>query len=219
MTAAPLIALIHGTPAAIAPAASGIAEGFPDAQTWNILDDRLLKEAGERGGLTPELDERMQRLIQHARTEGAAAVLLTCSMYGRSAMRAAGSSDVPILAADEAVFDAALTGGYATVLVLATLEASRADTLARLADEAALVEGAPSFDSLVPEGAFAATGDDDALLAAVTAALADHSRPFDAVLLAQYTLAPIASRLQQHLGLPVLSGPAAAAAALRARLA
>ena len=212
----PLIALISGTPAAIAPAASALNDAVPGAVVWNILDDRLLKEASARGGLTPELDLRMQRLIDHAVQEGADAVLLTCSMYGTVATGS--DARIPVLAADESVFAETLGGGFSDVLVVATLEASRADTVARLEQLAEGVENAPTLHSVVPAGSFEATGDTDALLARVVAGVHEAGGQFDAVMLAQYSLAPIAAELQREINLPVLAGPQAAAADLLTRL-
>ena len=42
--------------------------------------------------------------------------------------------------------------------------------------------------------------------------------PVDAVLLAQYSISPSAAALQDRLGIPVLTGPARAAARMRAAL-
>ncbi|MGO1876514.1 TIM barrel protein, partial [Agrococcus casei] len=215
-TSEPLIALISGTSAAIAPAASALQSAVPGVVIWNILDDRLLKEASARGGLTPELDLRMQRLIDHAVQEGADAVLLTCSMYGTVATES--DASIPVLAADESVFAETLGGRFADVLVVATLEASRADTIARLEQLAAGVESAPTLHSVVPAGSFEATGDADALLASVVAGVRNVDAKFDAVMLAQYSLAPIAADLQREISMPVLAGPQAAAADLLARL-
>jgi hypothetical protein len=54
---------------------------------------------------------------------------------------------------------------------------------------------------------------------ALTSALIDAAKPFvgsiDAVLLAQYSLAPAAIAVEEALGLPVISGPQAAALKLK----
>ena len=74
----PTVALVHATPAAMAPARSAFADRFPQARLWNLLDDRLISEAEATGGLTPALRHRMQTLIRHAVDGGADAVLLSC---------------------------------------------------------------------------------------------------------------------------------------------
>lgn len=212
----PLIALISAVPAAIGPARDAVVAAMPQAQVWNILDDRLLVDADEQGAVTPHLAERMRRLIQHAIAEGADGVLLTCSLYGSVAATVLDSA-VPILAADSSAFDAAVTGGYREVVVVASLQSAAADSVARLSQ--AGVDAGVGWDvsSEVVEAAFAATkaGDNEALFAALAAALdARHSLP-DAFVLAQYSLAPVAERLQARYNIPVISGPQRAASALR----
>lgn len=218
-TPAPLIALISATPAAIGPAANAIGALFPEATVWNILDDRLLKDADRQGGLTPPLADRMQRLIDHALTEGADGVLLTCSLYGPVAHRIEGAA-VPILAADDAAFATAVASGHGRILVVASFQAALTDAVARFS--AAVATATPPIEVLgaVAEGAFAATasGDGDALLASLVQAGRAFEGRIDAVLLAQYTLAPFATAMSAELGIPVISGPDAAATTLRARL-
>ena len=130
-SATPRIALIHGTPAAIAPAVAGMTTVFPGAEVWNILDDKLLPDADAQGGLTPHLVDRMNRLIDLALADGAAGVLLTCSMYGSLAH--ATTADVPVLSPDEAAFETALAGNYGTILVVASFESALNDSVARFA--------------------------------------------------------------------------------------
>jgi Asp/Glu/hydantoin racemase len=215
----PLIALISGTPAAVEPATTGMATEFSDATVWNILDDRLLTDANAIGSVSPHLYARMTRLIEHARAEGAAGILVTCSMYGGVA-HDFDTDDFPILAADDAVFAAGLTGNYRRILLVASFASALADTEQRFAAAAAAAGRTIDVLSLVPDGAFAATQAKDP--AALTAALIAACLPFvgavDAVLLGQYSLAPTADALEAAIGIPVLSGPTSAAALLRNRL-
>ena len=101
----PTVALIHASPASVAPAMAAFAEEFPDANLWNLLDDRLVVDADAAGGLTPALRERMTTLIKYAVDGGADAVQLSCSMYGPVAVDAAGSDRFTVLASDQAMFD------------------------------------------------------------------------------------------------------------------
>lgn len=216
MTDAYRIALIHATTAAIAPAEAGLAAAFPEAKPWNILDDRLLPDAAAAGGLTEPLEQRMRHLIRHAAGNGAAAVLLTCSMYGPVAIAA--HETIPALAPDEAAFDAATTGAYARVAVVASFEAALADSLERF--RAHVQHRGVSIEATgicVPDAfAPAAAGDADAVAAAITAALTGTD--IDAILLAQYSLAPAAPQIQEATARPTISGPHSGAARLRALL-
>lgn len=209
------IALISAVPAAIPPAQAAVRAALPDAVVWNILDDRLLDDADGRGGLDAALRLRMQRLIAHALSEGVDAVLLTCSLYGPVAQ--ATESAVPVMAPDQAAFADIASAAYRSVLVLASVEDVRDDSVERL--EAALrAEGASSrvVGRSVPAARTASgSGDREALVAALVEACADRPADVDAVFLAQYSLAPAGEALADAVGLPVHSGPGSAAAALR----
>ncbi|PBC51782.1 hypothetical protein CJ177_35695 [Rhodococcus sp. ACPA1] len=214
----PLVALISATPAAIAPAVEGLTEDFPEAVVWNILDDRLLTEADEHGGVVGPLAQRMFRLIDHAVTEGADAVLLTCSMYGPIARTY--PAPVPVLAPDDAAFAAAVDGGFDRILVVASFEAALLDTEKRFADFVAAQSKTIKILGAYAPAAHEATrdGDQHSLLTALTETCVTFTDRIDAILLAQYSLAPVASALSERLGIPVVSGPVTAANLLRTRL-
>ncbi|MFJ5045644.1 hypothetical protein [Streptomyces sp. NPDC088719] len=219
---APRIALISATPTAIAPAVAGLAEEFPAAEPWNLLDDRLLDDAPEDGPLSPALVDRMARLIGHALAGGADGVLLTCSLYGSVAE--AVETPVPLLAPDAAAFEQALalSAGRGRVLVLASFEAAMRDSLKRFSVVAAAAAAGPATEpvGVVAPDAFDAArqGDLSTLRDALRDACLPHVTDADTVLLAQFSLAPAATFLSTALGVPVVSGPHAAAAALRTAL-
>ena len=211
----PLVALVGATASAIPPAEEAFAEWFPEATVWNVLDDRLIIEALDAGGLTPPLVERMSALISYALAGGASGVLLTCSMYGPVAHEF-GGENVPVLASDDAAFAAAAAGNFSHLALLASLPVPLADARERL--DASLPGGrGPQVTNVLAPGAFelSSAGDPSALSDALAAAVRDMRTTPDAVLLAQYSLAPAASRLEESLGIPVISGPARAAVAMR----
>jgi phosphohistidine swiveling domain-containing protein len=216
ISAAPRIALIHATTAAIAPAVAGMNNVFPEAEVWNILDDKLLPDADANGGLAAHLVERMNRLIDLALADGAAGVLLTCSIYGSVAHGI--KADVPVLSPDEAAFETALAGGYGKILMVASFETALNDSMARFT---AFLQANGSTAKVLGEpvpAALTATKAGD--ISALTAALIEAVKPFvgsvDAVLLGQYSLAPAATAVEEALGVPVISGPQAAALKLKA---
>ncbi|WP_405792698.1 aspartate/glutamate racemase family protein [Streptomyces sp. NBC_01506] len=215
---APRIALISATPTAVAPAVAGLAEEFPAAEPWNLLDDRLLADAPAEGPLPPGLVDRMRGLIVYALAGGADGVLLTCSLYGPVTDEI--ETGVPLLAPDTAAFRQALSPGFGRVLVLASFEAAMRDSVTRLSAAAEAAGSSTRAVGVVAPDAFDAArrGDTPALAEALRKACEPYAAEADAVLLAQYSLAPAAAPLSAALGLPVISGPQAAAVALRSAL-
>lgn len=202
----PLIALISAVPTSIPPTTAAFGEAFPDARLWNILDDRLLVDADEQGGLTPQLAERMKRLIEHAKTEGADAILLTCSLYAPVAHDMAVDADIPLLAPDDAVFAAATTSGFDRIALVSSGAAPLADSVRRLS--ALSPSHLQIVGVLAEDAAPAARSQDTAgIVESIATALAEVDGPVDAVVLGQFSLAPSADALAERVGVPVLAGP------------
>lgn len=214
----PTVALIHATPAAMAPARAAFADRFPQARVWNLLDDLLISEAQEAGSVTAPLRRRMERLIDHAVSGGADAVLLTCSMYGPVAHDVGRSTSVPLLASDDALFAAVAAYDPERVAVLGPVQAGVDDTVARLRSH--LGNGAADVVGQVVEGAAsaAAAGDAVALEQLVAAAARSVEPNADVIVLGQFSLSPAAGAAGAAVSVPVLSPPHLAAEALHTLL-
>lgn len=212
MTFNPKVALISATPAAIPPAVRALEAEFPEAQIWNLLDDRLLADAEASGGLTTELAERMDRLIEYANDMGASGVLLTCSMYGPVALSR--ESGVPVLAPDQAAFVEISKQTGQTVLVVTSLQAALEDTQSRLKAYLTASHASVNIKSVLASRAFG-VDDPDALASHLELAVTPELGGVDLVYLAQYSLSPAAETLSRMIGKRVLSGPRSAAAWLR----
>lgn len=212
----PLIALINATPAAIGPATAAFAEHFPEAQLWNLLDDRLQEDAGE-DGVTEALADRMRRLINHAVTEGAQGILLTCSLYGPVAQDFAPTAPVPVLAPDEVAFTQLIRESPERVLIIANAVRPLQDTVDRFTRQAAEHNTPIDVHGVIAPGAAAAArqGDLGALTKSLLSAVEHSGVTPTAILLGQYSLSPASKALQFRTGIPVHTGPASAAASLR----
>jgi Asp/Glu/hydantoin racemase len=214
----PRIALISATSAAIGPAAAALAAAFPEAEVWNILDDKLLADATDCRGIDGPLHARMTRLIKHALAEGADGILLTCSMYGPVAHDT--QAEIPVLAPDQAAFDDLASGTYGKILVIASLESALTDTVARLRESLLRAGKQTTVAGIAVPAAFTAAqhGDQAELTGSVIAGAKDSAIRPDAIFLAQYSLAPATEALATATGLPVISGPISAAKRLQAAL-
>ena len=216
----PTVAMVHATPAAIAPAVAAFGERFPAAGLWHLLDDRLVADAERAGGLVPPLRRRMLSLIGHAVAGGADGVLLTCSMYGPVARLAGQLWDLPVAGSDEAMYDRVAAERPARVAVLGSLETAVADSTERL--RRVLAGDGPATDVvgvLCPGAAAAAmAGDRHALLASLRSAAEPLAGKVDLFLLGQYSLTPATAELEAALGAPVWSPPHVAAEVMARRL-
>lgn len=215
----PLVAVISAVTTAVEPTRTAIHSALPGAQVWNLVDDRLMTDARAAGGVTSRLAARMNRLIDHALAEDASAVLVTCSLYSDT-VRVRGAGSVPVLAPDDAAFDAVLSQGWHTILLVAPLDEALLDSRERLARHAAAahqpleIRGAVAGN--LPEGPARTPA---ALAQSLGAVIAAAGTDVDGILLGQYSLAPAADALAADLGIPVLSTPGCAADRLADQLA
>ncbi|WP_048552566.1 aspartate/glutamate racemase family protein [Nostocoides japonicum] len=217
-----MVAIINATPVSVRPALAGLAAGYPEAEPWTLLDDRLVKDAEAAGGLTEPLARRMRTLITYAVDSGASAVLLSCSMYGPVLQQARlDHPHIPMTASDEALFAEVAERADDTVLLLGPLAPAVSDTASRLQ---AVLDAAGSPTALRPhvvDGAAAATargdlaGLDELLIQAVETNRDDR---LSAVVLANFSISPARAAVQAATALPVLEPTTPAARALRRRV-
>lgn len=214
----PKIALISATPLAIAPAAAAIGAAFPAGTVWNLLDDRLLSDARLEGGVTEPLAARMDRLIESALAGGADGVLLTCSQYGsRADVRDVAADGVAVLSADGPLFAEAVALRPSRVLLVASLDTAAHDSGARLSAAFASAGVQSEIRPLVVPAA-AQPLKEDALIEVLGEAISAVDDAYDAILLAQFSLAPAANALADRFRVSVLDGPRAAAHRLAAAI-
>lgn len=216
----PLIATINAVPESARIAREAFAREFPEARVWTLLDDRLLDDARAVGGLDTVLRRRMLRLIRHAVEGGAQGVLLTCSSYGEVVDTARTLWRLPVLKSDESMFRTALTSPYDRLALVASTPPAVPAALTQLDElsDRLRPDGPTRITAALSEAAATAATPQEAarhLAAALHSAGADG---IQAVLLAQYSLAPAGSALSDLLGLPVLDGAGAAARDLRTTL-
>jgi hypothetical protein len=219
----PRVALIHATALAVAPIQAAFAQHWPQAQRMNLLDDSLSVDRARDGELTDAMVRRFVDLAQYAVRTGCGAILFTCSAFGPAIEAAALVSGVPTLKPNQAMFDAALAipprGRVLRLGLVATFQASIAamqaelETLARAA--ASQIEVRSVF---VPQAmddlAQGRAAEHDRKIAAAARTLADC----DAVMLAQFSMAAAAARVQADLPCPVLTSPDCAVLALQRRM-
>jgi aspartate/glutamate racemase len=219
----PLVALVHATPLAIAPAAAAFRAEIPGVRIWNILDDRLLVDLAESGSMTAALRDRIAGLVGHAMSGGADAVALTCSAYSPVVDELEQRYNRPVLKPDAAMYRQVVADGHTRVGVLCSTPAAVEPALNLLAAASASADRPDAVTGeaqVCTEAAGAAEAGDQPALAVALAVAAKPlvDRGIQALLLAQYSLSAAAAPLQERFGLPCYSGPRAAAKELRAEL-
>lgn len=215
------IALIHATPAAVEPIRTAFAQDWPEPDLVNLLDDSLSRDRALTPDLTDDMYGRFDTLGRYALSFGADGILFTCSAFGPAIERVAQSVPVPVLKPNEAMFAEAIAIAIGGAMgLLATFEPSIASMAVEFEADAAKAGAKVRLESrFVPDAMAALLAGDrnrhDALVAEAGTTLA-HCK---AIMLAQFSMAPAADLLRRKVpGIPVLTSPGAAVAAMRQRI-
>ena len=136
--AARRLALIH-TVAGLVPRFQELAvELMPDVETFDIVDETLLRDATTEGRVSLDTARRLFAHLAAAERHGADAILVTCSSVGNVVDAARPFAGIPLLRVDQAMAEQAVERGT-RIGVLATLGSTLGPTAAlirRTADEA-----------------------------------------------------------------------------------
>lgn len=217
------IALLHALRESIEPIRDAFERVWPQATTFNVLDDSLSESVRREGGLTPAVTERVCELARYAagiETAGrrAEAILFTGSAFGPALELTRTRLQIPILGPTEAAFDRALAVG-GRLVVLVTFEPSLAPLLAEAARLAARRRVALDLHGAFVNGALEALqrGDAESHDALIVEAVRAHGSAAT-VMLGQFSMARAAARVPAALMHRVLTTPDCAVARLRLML-
>ncbi|MBP7141855.1 MAG: hypothetical protein KBA71_08095 [Opitutaceae bacterium] len=203
------LALIH-TSATLVPVFQQLTKArLPAVETFNIVDDSLVRQIGARGGITEDIAARVAAYIGSAASGGADCILVTCSSIGPAVEAAAPSVRVPVLRVDQPMADRAVQAGR-RIGVIATLPTTLNPTADLVRRRAAKAGSAVELTARLCDGAFEAlmSGDAERHDALVAAALRDLSRQVDVILLAQASMARVVETLSESdRRVPILASP------------
>jgi len=214
------IAVIHALEESMAPARSALAELWPAARCFDLLDTSLAVDLAHRGALDSAMIERFHRLADYAASSRGlggktAGVLFSCSAFGAAIESVKARSPIPVLRPNEAAFASALERGARFSLV-ASFEPSLAALEAELREMAHARGKSITVRSGFAAGALAALkpGDGashDRIVAETAVRLGDA----DAVILGQFSLARSRSAVERACGIATLGTPHSAVEALK----
>jgi Asp/Glu/hydantoin racemase len=206
------LGLVHTSATLVPVFAQLCKQKLPGVDTFNIVDDSLVRAIGQRGSLTADIARRVAAYITSAEAGGADHVLVTCSSIGPAVEAAAPFAGVPVLRVDQPMADQAVRLGR-RIGVIATLRTTLEPTADLVRRRAIAAAREVELTSHLCEGAFEAlmSGDSarhDVMVAEALRALATR---VDVIVLAQASMARVVDTLP--LGdrrVPILASPALA---------
>jgi len=203
------LGLIH-TSATLVPMFGQLCQNLlPGVNTFNIVDDSLIKDVISRGELTAHTARRVVDYVGSAEAAGADYILVTCSSIGAAVEAAAALTNVPVLRVDQPMADLAVQTGN-RIGVIATLPTTLAPTSDLVKRRAALAGKNIELTARLCEGAFEAlmSGDTARHDAMVASALRELSEQVDVILLAQASMARVVDGLAEtDKRVPILASP------------
>jgi Asp/Glu/hydantoin racemase len=203
------LALIH-TSATLVPVFQQLCQAkLPHVDTFNIVDDSLVRAIGAKGSLTADIARRVASYITSAEAGGADFILVTCSSIGPAVEASAPFSAVPVLRVDEPMADQAVRAGR-RIGVIATLPTTLNPTADLVRRRAAAAGRTIELTTRLCEGAFEAlmVGDAAKHDTLVAAALRELSTRVDVILLAQASMARVVDTLSEaDRRVPIFASP------------
>lgn len=203
------LGLVH-TSATLVPVFDRLCRSrLPQVETFNIVDDSLVRAIGARGGLQADIARRVASYLASAESGGADHILVTCSSIGGAVEQSAPFVGVPVLRVDQPMADRAVQMG-ARIGVIATLATTLEPTADLVRRRAAAAHREIRLESRLCEGAFDALGDGDPERHddMIVAALKELSGQVDVIVLAQASMARVVDTLSEtDRRVPILASP------------
>ena len=203
------LALIHTVTALVPVFAELTQRLLPGWETFNLVDESLLRNTIRSGVLEPVTSRRLAGHVWSAVDAGAEAVMVTCSSLGPAVDATVPLCPVRLFRVDEAMADAALATGR-RIGVLATLTTTLEPTRDLIARRARQQHKDIALSHAVCAGAFEhlQKGERDRHDEAIVAELGRMAPVVDVVVLAQASMARVIDALPPGaVGVPVLSSP------------
>jgi len=209
---AKILGFVH-TSATLVPLFQQLSSEFLNGvETFNIVDDSLIKDVIKKGKLMPNTAARVVSHVQSAEAAGADVILVTCSSIGVAIETAATLSSVPVIRVDQAMADEAVQISN-KIGVIATLPTTLEPTSDLVRRRAELAGKNVTISSKLCEGAFEALMSGNAAKhdEMVASALKELMKEVDVIVLAQASMARVVDGLSaDEKVVPILASPAIA---------
>ncbi|MFO8008987.1 MAG: aspartate/glutamate racemase family protein [Candidatus Brocadiia bacterium] len=185
------------------------AEHVGEGKLTHISDDSLIQRALRAEGLTPAIYRRLCEHVVGSEEAGADFIQVTCSSVSPCVDVAAHLVSVPVLKIDRPVIEQAVRA-HRRIGVIATASSTLKPSTALVRSTARELGREVEVTSVFCEGAYDAllAGEMERHDAIVKSHLLELAAGSDAILLAQASMARVASSLDEgELDIPVLSSP------------
>lgn len=198
------IAVIHTSLTVIENMNREIKQQIPDADIHNIIDEKLLSDVIQNGGVNRDIKRRMCLYVQAAEVMGADYILNACSSVGEAFDAAEQLTAIPCLKIDQAMAETAVRTGCSVAVygtVATTLKPS-ADLIKR---EAQNIGREVEVAAYLVEGAFQVLAERNVKKhnQMVKERIMQTYKPHDVIVLAQASMAVLIPELS-GLGKPIL---------------
>jgi Asp/Glu/hydantoin racemase len=210
MTDEPMrLALIHTVAGLVQRFRELAAELMPEVETFDIVDETLLRDATREGRVSLDTARRLFAHLAAAERHGADAILVRCSSVGGVVDAARPFAGIPLLRVDQAMAEQAVERG-ARIGVLATLWSTLRPTAALIERTARERERSVEVRDRLCDGAFEAlregdTAHHDELVRELLRELIGWA---DVIVLAQASMARVVDSLSEdERRTPILSSP------------
>lgn len=203
------LGLIHTSATLVPVFAELCAEHLPNVETFNIVDDSLIKDVIRRDELTERTAARVGDYVRLAESAGAGQILVTCSSIGAAVEASAATVETPVHRVDQPMADQAVRQAK-RIGVVATLSTTLEPTADLVRRRAAALGREVTLTARLCDGAFGAlmNGDAAAHDAMVAKALGELAEQVDVILLAQASMARVVDELDNsQRKVPILASP------------
>ena len=217
----PKIALIHATRLAIPPIEKTFQDFWPEANTFNLLDEGLLKDIDSLS--SQQMNQRFQSLASYATGTGCDAILFSCSVFGDAIDAVKKTFDLPVYKPNEAMLDSiykmAQEKKELKMVVMGTSQLSVDSLSSEIGEWSRTNDASIQIDKLFIDQAFELLGKgqldlhDSMIMDAVK-----KNQHADLIVFTQFSMASAYQQSQEVSSAPIFSAPIIAVQTLQTRI-
>ena len=200
------LAMLHTSVVHIEPFSKLLEEFAPQLKVNHMVAPELLEDARHHG-LTSQIRQQVDLKMREGADAGAAVVVCTCSTIGGAAETSGSGNGFVSMRIDRAMADEAVRQAN-KILIMAALESTLAPTCELLMDSASKQGRQPQVSTRLVDRAwdYFEAGQSEQYMQTIAADIESSWQEFDAVVLAQASMAGVPALCSQ-VEIPILASP------------